>query len=193
MIILGVVLLMVLAGCSDRLTDEELIEYRRMERVYNDMQYKIDIEKYKDAILFLVSPDKVDKNYIEKGRELYGDIINESIFNKFIEELPDEISDEPLDNFDNYEDYNIEIDEESIKNEEYPIYGSHLEIIGYGTLEEHQKSLEEFNSLPDNIIKFISIYKGLLVIKLDNKYTGEFMVSVKLDQNGTIIDFDIYR
>lgn len=94
-----------------------------------------------------------------------------------------------MENMDNEEE--VEYREERV--EEYPIYDSHYEIIGYGDWEEASQSKKSFEELKE--IRWISyslLTSGLL-ISADSKYLGEIAISVKYGEDLNIKKVDIYR
>lgn len=111
------------------------------------------------------------------------EIIEEDDFDDILEglEIPENVDIENIKNI-------LRPNEEGL----YPIYGDYFEIIGYGTKEEAVKALIDFYSKPLNTIRYIGSYKSIVMARIDNKYSGEFLVRVKV-KNGKIIDYEIYK
>lgn len=204
-IVLCMIFIVQLSGCINKLSSEKIAEYYRMEQAYEEMSLEVDTSRYEEAILFLVSVGSYDKQYMEENKEKFGDIIDENVLNRVMEDNPRVEPDEALDDFTNWEDSDEDIilvedsqdglqEDDIMPNEDglYPIYGDYMEIIGYGTKEESLHSIEEFNSKPTNTINYIGAYKDFIVARINNKYTGEFLVVCKVS-DGRIIDYEIFR
>ena len=180
-----IVVLTLLVGCTQRLESEQIAEYRNMERALSEMNYSLDVERYEQAILAILD-----------GRDTaeWEDIIGNHLLEDGLEHPEDE---EPLDDFTNYEDEDLdwdEIEEELASGEDdYPIYDDHFNIVGYGTKEESERSIKEFEELPDNRVTHTSVYKDVIVLTVDSKYTGEYLVKADIDEDLKISMLKIYR
>jgi len=177
------VALSIVALLNGRINKSQEIEYYSLLKAIEDANYNIDTTHYEDAILFLVSPERTAEQ-LNKVK----DLIDETIIDNLT--IPEQIENKTnveintagdVDTSSTYSNDNI-----------YPIYGSHYSITGYGSKEESEKSLEELKKYPDNVIKCITPYKYILVAKIDNKYTGEYMLRLRLKDN-KIIDFEMFR
>ena len=176
-----------LSGCSGKVDESE---YYKLKSAYEEMNYTLDIQKYKEAILFLSNSNIIYKEYIEENKDKFTEVIDNSLLNTLESKAIEKpASEEMKENFKNLEEE--QYGNVDIKQYEYPIYGNHYRIISYGTKEESEKSIEQFKNLPDNTIMGTSIYVEMVTFKVDNKYYGEYMVRVKI-KDDKIIDYYIF-
>ena len=116
-IIILVIIAIALTGCSTRgLTEEEIVEYYRMRKTYEDMGYTINITKYEEAIMFLASAEIIDIDFIRKNKEKFQGILDESLIYRLENSalINSSIQEESLDDFTNWEDESYEEMEERL-------------------------------------------------------------------------------
>lgn len=178
---------------STGINKDKRATYHKMKKAYEDINIEVDndMDKYGEAILFLTSDKSLIREEIEYNRYKLEEVIDDGVFNRLLsksvslddEEIIEENFDRPLDD-DEFSD--LEIDGE------YPIYGVGYEIIDYGTLEESEKSLEEVSKLPINSIKTITVYKDILISRVNNIFSGDYLLKAVL-AGGKISDYEIMR
>lgn len=179
-------------GCG--MSSGKLAEYYSMKSAYDEISYTVDTNKYTSAVLFLINPEIVFTEFIEENAESFSDIIDDTLMIQVrAKSNKKEAAKDSGDKFTNLEEeqYKNENKIEVIDEYGHPIYGTHYEIINYGTKEESEQSLIDFNALPDNTVMSVSIYKDMVIYRVDNKYYGEYMVRIKLNNN-KIIDYSIF-
>lgn len=105
---------------------------------------------------------------------------------------------EPKANPDDLQIDKPEISEE-VKSEEkteskghYPIYDENLYIVDYGSKEQSVASYQAFLNKPINALLSIEGYKNILVVKVDSKLNGKYMMKLDLDESGKIVKITKY-
>lgn len=176
-----------LTGCE--ISKNKVAEYNSMKSTLEFINSDIDIDKYNNALLFIMSDEAKYRDTLETGIKQYSDVLGDSIYTKLIgESLGDSKN-----NIEKGEEYysnpynNVDIGK---KRDKYAIYAEHYTITGYGTKEQAQEALDDFNSLPLNSITQINYYQDMITVRMDNKYTGEKLLRVTL-KDGKIQDYKI--
>lgn len=185
-IICLIALTIVLSSCSK----EKVIDKSMEANYYSNLEYskklssKIDIEGYRKSMETLLNGNIIYKDYLDKQvkpLKNVTDTLKDTLYveaerrNKeaIIEDDDEEGWEGALDIYD---------DVEMTKQEdgEYAIYGDEYNINGYGTKEEAQKAIDEFNKKPTETIKDIDAYNDLLLVRIHNKYFGLRVIGFKL-------------
>ena len=165
-------------------------DYYVMQAALDEVTYSIDTDKYSEAILFLCSSDKTNKEKVAEAKEKFKDTIDSELLNILDSkiDITESVAMEDMDMESAYDNSSstVQQDENS-----YPIYSMYLNIIGYGTKEESEQSLRDFMSRPENTISSSSVYKDTILFRVVNKVSGEKMIRVNID-NGKISDYKIY-
>lgn len=88
---------------------------------------------------------------------------------------------------------------EEVKSEEkteskgnYPIYDENLYVVDYGSKEQSVASYQAFLNKPINALLSIEGYKNILVVKVDSKLNGKYMMKLDLDESGKIVKITKY-
>lgn len=176
-------------GCSNN--TEKRAEYNLMKSAYQRINHNTSFSNFESVIELLVSPDIVMKDFVVANRDKLLEKIDINLYNNLLQNAQEENKDAPMDDFSN-ELENYVFSEEDIYDGDFPIYGSSFEIIGYGTREESEQSIIDFMNIPDNIIIAYSEYFDRITVRFRNKFTGEFMVKLRISEN-KIISFEIFR
>lgn len=181
-IILGVSLLV---GCGN-LSSKEVAEYNRMLEESEQVGASVDTNKIEEAILFLLDANIIYTDYIEENKDKL-DLLSDELALKVKEGATERDSNDTYSKVSN-PDEELVGGVNNIGENDYPIYGSHYEVVGYGTKEESEESVKEFKSLRDNTILEISTIKDIVTAKVDNKYYGEYLIRIRV-KDDKITDF----
>lgn len=182
-----------LVGCSVRGVDKSdpIVAYNINLSELNNVDSHEILDRYTEAIMFIVSDDIIYRDYIEENREKFKDTIDDLVFTQLLSKATEDTTptidltnEEYLSN--PYNNIDLEVDEEG----DYPIYGTHYVVSKYGTREEAQEALDLFNSTPTNTIVYSVVYRDGITLKLDNKYTGGYALKIGTE-NGKITT--VYR
>ena len=189
---IGLLVIMVgITGCSsigNRLEGERLAEYHSMVKDKDRIETVVDLGKYEEAAIFMLSADTLTKDEVEEGKLKYGDLIVDTFYTG----LGQVDIQESLDDTDNSDVVDLgDVDTETLEDG-HPIYGTHFELLGYGTKDESDKSIAEWSDAPLNTIIKGAAYKDRIVFRVDSKVSWEFLYVMNLE-DGKIISADIYR
>lgn len=192
--ILLVMVFIICVSCIRILGKSELAEYHGMVRAYNDMNFTLEVGNYEEAVLFLVSTDVIFKEEIRSRRIKFSEVVSESLMDRLESQAISESKHSVSDIMEDLTNIEEEYEGEYVYEEGglYPIYGRYFEVVEYGTKEESDRSLEYLEEQEDNDIIRYSIFKDTIIYKIDNKYTGEYMLAVNI-KDSKISDFNILR
>ena len=187
---------MIASGCG--IGGVPKVEYEKVKNYLEEFKEDIDESKYTDFVKFIFSNEVYDKEKLEEKLKEYDNIISDKLkiyLRTVVDGRQDEIeSIKELGGWDAlfYEDKKWTQEEwDSVTDEEgYPIYGSHMDIIDYGTKEESIESEKAFRE--EEEVSYIDHeeFQDLIVYTLDDKYYGPFTCEVYLE-DGKIVSADI--
>lgn len=184
LLVIPILAIMFIGGCSN--VDKS--KYMRMEEAKKQIEYTMDMDKYSNAILYLMDRETTKSYSTDNISSDILDIIDDTLLN----------DNGAIDDTSEYDMYS----EESGKNPytnielfgkdgEYPIYGEMYTIYRYGTLEEAKEAIEVFNAAPMNKIVSYSANTDTIIARLSNKYTGGYTVRFKL-VDGVITEYKLF-
>ena len=81
----------------------------------------------------------------------------------------------------------VKTEEKPVSKGNYPIYDENLYIVDYGSKEQSMASYQAFLNKPINALLSIEGYKNILVVKVDSKLNGKYMMKLDLDDSGKIV------
>lgn len=165
-------------------------DYYAMQGVLEEVNYTVDKELYTDAVLFLCSSDKNNKEKISEAKEKFSSIIDSELL-EILDSKADMTQSIHMENMDMESAYDNSSQYLDTDDESYPIYGDQLRIVRYGTKEESEESIKWFAELPENTVSSCSVYKDVLLFRVKNKVSGEKLIRLTLD-DGKIVDYKIY-
>lgn len=172
--------LLSVAGCG--ISKDKYSEYLNMQADYSKINYEYTTD-YTEAIMFIANHSELSKDKMASELKKYKETItNNMILSMEIQAEKDKNSEETQVSPASPEDVGVD-DGTNIVPEEHPIYGKYLSVEGYGTYEESLASLRELDNMTTNSIVTVDKYKDYLVVKLDNKYTGEFLMTFTIKDN----------
>lgn len=180
----------IVTSCMYLASKDRQRDYYAMQGVLEEVNYTVDKELYTDAVLFLCSSDKNNKEKISEAKEKFSSIIDSELL-EILDSKADMAQSIHMENMDMESAYDNSSQYLDTDDESYPIYGDQLRIVRYGTKEESEESIKWFAELPENTVSSCSVYKDVLLFRVKNKVSGEKLIRLTLD-DGKIVDYKIY-
>jgi len=174
------------------LSDREMAEYNILRSEYERSKItfsEADINKFREAAIFLMSSGVSNVEKIEEKRGALNDVIHPGIFERLIAEAQT-VVDEQLDDLHQEDEWLGNgglVDDGEVKHPIYDIYGN---VMGYGTLAESEESLERIRDLPENTITEAKVYRDIVVFEMAHKFAGALRLKI---YNNQVVDYKVLQ
>ena len=187
---LGIAALIILSltGCS--IDKTQYADYLKMQGDYNSINYDYKTD-YTETIAFLANYTEIPKGKLSTELTKYSANLTQSAIDKIENSLQDTKVYEttPITHADPA-DIGAPKGSKATPTQ-YPIYGAHMAIERYGTHDEYLAALKELKDMPTNSVISLDKYKDYIVASMDNKNTGEFLMTFTL-KDGKIDSYTTY-